>query len=367
MNRKSVFVVDDEPDFLELIQAILEDDFDVSVMTTEQEALDKCAEALPDIILLDVGMPDMDGYQVCREVKNSDADDTISVIFISGRDSLKERLAGYNVGADDYIAKPVDLEELLVKVHTIRKFQLSKDNLKQQEILSRSMAFQAMSEAAQYGSVLQFFKKAASCSSYNEIAQAVVEVCTEFCLSCAVQIRGEEALTLRSSGGPCSPIEHQLFELLSSRGRIFTFKRRGMFNDGDISILVTNIPIEDKNRSGRLVDLLAAIVEAAQSAIVSLARLNTLKNLLASTQTTLATISKNYSAQKSETVSIIDKMIIDMEVAIGAMGMTDEQEQYFVNLAESTLADLLKQHSEDHVIEKSLGDIVSEMQKYAGN
>jgi len=367
MAKKSIFVVDDEPDFLEMVQEILIDDFDITTMTTGQEAFDKFEAAQPDIILLDIGLPDIDGYQVCQEIKKQDLEDSVSIIFISGRDSLNERLTGYNAGADDYIVKPVELAELLAKVQTINKFQRGKETLKQQELLSRNMAFQAMTEASQYGSVLQFFKKAALCSNCDEIAKEIVEVCNEFTLNCGVQIRGEGALTLRSSGGECSPMEYQLFELLSQRGRIYTYNQRVMFNAGDISILVTNMPTEDEVRSGRLVDLLAAIVEAAQSALINLARLNTLKTLLDTTQSTLATISKSYSEQKEETVTVIDRMTIDMEAAIVKMGMTEQQEEYFVNLAEVTLRTLLKQHDEDYIIEQSLSDIVADIQKYVGD
>jgi len=363
MEKKLVFIVDDEPDFLELMEEALKSDFDIRGLTTGRAALEKIEDETPNIILLDVGLPDMDGYQVCKEIKKADRGDNMSVIFISGHDSLEQRLSGYNSGADDYIAKPVEVDEILAKVHAVSKFQSSKEYVRTQEIYSREMAFQAMSEAAQYGSVLQFIKTASQSTNNEEIAQAVSGICSEFHLNSSIQIRGDDALTLRFNSGACSPIEIQLFELLSKQGRVYTFNKRYMFNDLHVSILITNMPIEDEIKAGRLNDLLATIVEAAESAVTNLARFKILKKLLETTQSTVTTISNSYSENQNETTAIMDRMIKDMGLALDRIGLTEEQEAYFVKLAESTLEELIHLHDEERKVELDLEGVVAGIKK----
>jgi len=361
MENKSIFIVDDEPSFCEMIQEVLEDDFDTYTAATGSEALENISELTPNIVLLDVGLPDIDGYQVCQKIKESDHDDQISVVFISGRESIEERLKGYDSGADDYLVKPINIEELRVKMHAISKFQRGKESLKTQEKFSRDMAFQAMSEASQYGSALQFFKQASQCTSNMEIAQAVVDLGTSFSLKCSVQIRRQNTITLRSGGGNCSPIEEQLFEVLCSRGRVYNFNQRYMFNDAHVSILVTDMPIGDEVLSGRLNDLMATIVEAAESAIINLARFDGLKDLLGATQATVTTVANSYSEHKGKTISLMDSMISQMEYALGGLGLTEEQEEFFIKLAESTLESLIELHGEAFIIEQNLEAIVNKI------
>jgi len=159
MSNKRVYLVDDEPDFLELEREALDGDFNISCMSFGHAILNEIDYTQPSIVLLDVELPDINGYEVCKQIKEKDQHDNISIIFISGNDSINERLAGYSAGADDYIVKPVDIFELKAKAHIVSKFQQNKENIKTQETLARDMAFQAMSEASQYGRVLQFRKK----------------------------------------------------------------------------------------------------------------------------------------------------------------------------------------------------------------
>ncbi len=82
------------------------------------EALDRVAELKPDLILLDVMMPEMDGVEVCRRLKDMPGTEDIPVIFITARDSRENKLEGLNAGAADYITKPIDLDETLARVNT---------------------------------------------------------------------------------------------------------------------------------------------------------------------------------------------------------------------------------------------------------
>ena len=96
---------------------------DVSVAYNGRECLDIVEEANPDLILLDVMMPEMDGIEVCQRLKSNPATKTIPIIFVTAKVSKEGKLEGLDAGAVDYITKPVDLDETLARIHTQLRLQ----------------------------------------------------------------------------------------------------------------------------------------------------------------------------------------------------------------------------------------------------
>jgi len=114
-----ILVVDDSPTNLKLLLQLLErEKHTVMVATNGQTALRIAAQAIPDAILLDVGMPGMDGYEVCRRLQEDAATVTIPVIFLTGWDRKEDVVAGFEAGGVDYVVKPFREEEVLARVST---------------------------------------------------------------------------------------------------------------------------------------------------------------------------------------------------------------------------------------------------------
>lgn len=105
--KNTILVVDDTPSNIQLLNGILRENYKVKAATTGEKALKIAAiEPLPDIILLDIMMPEMDGYEVCRQLKNSTLTAAIPVIFISAKGEAEDEQQGFALGAVDYITKP---------------------------------------------------------------------------------------------------------------------------------------------------------------------------------------------------------------------------------------------------------------------
>ncbi len=115
-----ILLVDDQPANLDLLCRLLElEGYDVLLAPNGQVALKSAARVIPDLILLDVTMPEMDGYEVCRRLKQDPTTEQIPVIFITGRDLKEDIVAGFEAGGVDYITKPIqEEEEVLVRVRT---------------------------------------------------------------------------------------------------------------------------------------------------------------------------------------------------------------------------------------------------------
>ncbi|MEO1354068.1 MAG: response regulator [Cyanobacteria bacterium J06635_15] len=112
-----ILVVDDQPHSLALLTEVLEHEkYEVWPATSGADALKKAGMLLPDLILLDVNMPGMNGYEVCRQLKADPRTQLIPVIFVSALDESCDKVQGFSVGGTDYITKPIDTLETLVRV-----------------------------------------------------------------------------------------------------------------------------------------------------------------------------------------------------------------------------------------------------------
>ena len=154
--KADILVVDDKPDNLRLLSSMLtEQGYKVRKVISGELALKACQIMPPDLILLDINMPNMNGYIVCQKLKSSSETQDIPVIFISALDDVLDKVEAFSCGGADYITKPFEIQEVLARVKnqlTIRqlqkKLQLQNDLLSQ-EIKERQRAEAELQKANQ--------------------------------------------------------------------------------------------------------------------------------------------------------------------------------------------------------------------------
>ena len=121
-DRLKILVVDDEPDIPELVELLLVDEpYDFISAGGGYDAIDMAISELPDMILLDVMMPDMDGYEVVQKLKESKAACDIPIIMVSAKSEVDDKIRGMELGIDDYISKPFDMRELNARIKMVMK------------------------------------------------------------------------------------------------------------------------------------------------------------------------------------------------------------------------------------------------------
>ncbi|MGA8810245.1 MAG: hybrid sensor histidine kinase/response regulator [Thermoanaerobaculia bacterium] len=115
--RPTILIVDDKPENLRLLNTILsENDYDVRPATNGRQALQVAERSTPDLVLLDIEMPEMDGYAVCRELKAIESLRDVPVIFLTARTETEDKLKAFNAGGVDYVLKPFQVDEVLARV-----------------------------------------------------------------------------------------------------------------------------------------------------------------------------------------------------------------------------------------------------------
>ncbi|MBK9451695.1 MAG: response regulator transcription factor [Bacteroidetes bacterium] len=122
MGGKKILIADDEPDILEMLEyALLRDGFEVYKAQDGEETLRKAAKHLPDIILLDVMMPKMDGIEVCRALRQDNKFENTIILILTARSEEYSEVAGFEAGADDYVTKPVKIRSLLHRLGALQR------------------------------------------------------------------------------------------------------------------------------------------------------------------------------------------------------------------------------------------------------
>ena len=119
MSSGRILVVEDDFDISNMLRIYFTGQgYQVDVAARGGEALEHCRRQLPDLIVLDIMLPDMDGYTVCKELRTTTRTSHIPIIFLTQKDERSDKIAGLELGADDYITKPFDIEELKLRVRS---------------------------------------------------------------------------------------------------------------------------------------------------------------------------------------------------------------------------------------------------------
>lgn len=129
-HKNKILIVDDSKSIVAAIVDILQDDFELKTAYSGEEALEVIKDFKPDLLLLDVVMTGISGYEVCRKIRSEGSYGYTKIIMISSKTMLEELLKGYEAGADDYIGKPFKEEELLAKVRVFMRLKSVEDELK---------------------------------------------------------------------------------------------------------------------------------------------------------------------------------------------------------------------------------------------
>lgn len=260
-----VFSIDDDPMMQAVLKSVLEQDFDVETFTSSEECRARLADRLPNLFLLDVSLPGIDGYEFCRQIKSAADTQGIPVIFVSSHDSIEDRLAGYEAGAADFIVKPFDVAEVLRKTQLAQRALAEKRGLIEQAQASDQLASMVLESMDEFGLVLQFLGKVIACSSAAEVAAAMQHLLKGYRLEGVVQVRVGECASTLGPEGASSPLEVSIVNHVRSLGRLFEFKTRSVHNFDHITVMVGNMPLDAADFCGRIRDNLSMAIQGADA------------------------------------------------------------------------------------------------------
>lgn len=339
-NNLRVFVVDDDTIILDVLRATLAAECELHTFASAEACLSALADVKPDLFLLDVSMPVMDGYALCRQLKDDWDTQDIPVVFISASDNNETRMLCYEAGGDDFIQKPFDPAELLSKLGVAGRILAEKKALREQAGYAQRTAMAAMVSMGELGVVLQFLSKSFACNTLDELAAALLDAMQQYDLQAAVQMRiGDEVLTL-SHNGRNVPLEVSVLNHVRESDRIFQFKSRCVFNYGQVTLLVKNMPLEDAERCGRIRDNGALLAEGAdarlraiETEMLAARRRAGIESALPRLYSTLDGVQANYRRNCFELTQVMIDFQEQLAKAFISLGLMERQEEQLSSMA----------------------------------
>jgi CheY-like chemotaxis protein len=368
-----VFVVDDDPMLLDVMQSILSPECDVTIFASAEECQMALTLEMPDMFLLDVNLPGIDGYALCRWIKADDRLRRIPVTFVSSYDTIDARLAGYDAGGEDFIVKPFEPDEVLRKVGVAQQIVQNQRSLEEQIEASEYLSSLVMAGMDEAGILLQFMSKLIAWDRMQDIGSGLLELMKRYRLDGVVQTRTTQHTATYSAAGVDLPLEVSIINHVRELGRIFEFHNRSVHNFERVTLMIQNLPLDQPEYCGRLRDNLST---AAQNADARLKAIETseanlrsqagIQQALEGLSSTLLFLRTAETRDHAESVALISELNEKLIEAFLTLGLTERQEGYLQNLIgdfSGRMSALLDQGEETQRILVGLGDELASLRQ----
>lgn len=367
-----LFVVDDEPLILTMLEGILAGNCEVETFASAAACVERLRERRPDMFIIDVNMPGLDGYALCRYLKNDPETRDLPVTFISADDNIETRLLGYEAGGEDFICKPIVPAELESKVRAARRILERKQQLHEQAGYAERTAMSAMTSMGELGVVLQFLSKSFACRDLLELGSALVDALRQYGLQGAVQLRqGEDSLSI-SPEGIDLPLETAVLNHVRHSGRIFQFRSRCAFNYGQVTLMVNNMPLGDAERCGRIRDNCALLAEGADARLSALSaeennrrRQRGVAGALPRVHATLEALQGNYRRNCFELTQLMIAYQEDLAKSFIHLGLTEQQEAFISEMARGFMERMVGTQDQSLLIVGQLERLAADLENLA--
>lgn len=271
LEQQHILVVDDQQANLHSLELILKYRYRVTLAPSGQICLEYLQRESIDLILLDVDMPLMDGLTVCRMIKSNPATSMIPVIFVSALSRLSERLAGYKAGADDYVAKPYDVAELLLKIRVALNNRHDLEYAKQHSTLVQEEMEESLAFSTELRELSRFIKHSLECDDVRSIGEQMLATFERFGLR--VIVRMISSGHYFSHAGEVGVLDQEMMESMYEEGRVIDFGHRTLINTEFVSVLVRNMPIHDSSRYQRWKENLKLMIQVVNRRLADVHRL----------------------------------------------------------------------------------------------
>lgn len=336
--QPTILVIDDNATSRKFATRALTGLYTIECAESAAEGLLLADEILPDVILMDVEMPGINGYEACDILKQSSNTQHIPVIFVSSLGTLRSRMQGYEAGGDDYLVKPFEKDELLAKLQLLTKQSAAQTELNTQAQEAQKMAHQAMTGSHELGQAMLFITQCQETNHYGGLAKHLLSFIGNMGLNCSLVIKGHNGEHSFSSSGNIPPLEAELISLLRGEKRFHDFGARTQINFPNLSLLIKNMPLSDMERYGRIKDLLPSLLSTLNTRITALGLEQALEQqtiaLMKSFDTiriTLGDLGTSLQQKQQGSTDVMRNMLNLLGEKLPMMGLEDDQEAYILD------------------------------------
>ncbi|GFD88272.1 hypothetical protein KUL152_04980 [Tenacibaculum sp. KUL152] len=336
MKHCEILIVDDDAISLEILENTLTE-FQVVSFTSPKKAL-TFAQQLPSppaLIVLDIMMPEMNGFDMCTELREIFNDETTDIVFCTSSSELEERLKGFEVGATDFIIKPIVPSELQRKADKIvSTVKFRKQSLEDSKATNSAVKV-ALSTLGEQNNLVHFLRAAHKCNSVESLNRQIVKSMSDYGLKAIVraqyQVGESELVSIETSEVSVGALESELLSRLSSSDRIMTRGRRLFLNYPPFTQIVKNMP-DDEDFAGRLRDYLAIILEAAVQRYQVIVLDIQVAQMIEELDSIQKKAEKNNQDKMQTVLTALTSMVASLEARIFDYGLSEFQEDELLRI-----------------------------------
>ncbi|WP_370979142.1 PleD family two-component system response regulator [Agaribacterium sp. ZY112] len=368
---ESVLVIDDDRLIQRLLGRLLGEHYDLSFASSGEEGVKIAASLEPSVILLDIEMPGLNGYQTCARLRDLEHCMDTPVVFLSSHSSIKERLHGYEVGGDDYIVKPFDAKELFAKISLLVTQSVQRRQLVDSADSAQATAVEAMATSFELGKAVRFVELSYLAKDYDELALQLLRFCNELDLHVALMfITRRGSLFYSSSQETVPPLEADVLTLLHSQQRFSDFGQRTQVNYKHSALLVKNMPAVGSAKYGRVKDVIPFVLGAADTKVrildaergLSVQRAE-LSASIATVNMSLDTLNESFSRNLNTVTSTMSDLVSTLSLELRNMGMEQDQEDWVLDKVENASEKIAACIENNVNTKKVLVDVLDLLQK----
>ena len=367
----TLFIVDDDEFALKLLEFAFAQICQLESFATAEDCLARLKQSgctPPDLFLLDVDLPGMDGYTLCRQIKVLPGLEKSLAIFISGYDNIGSRLQGYDAGGIDYVVKPYNMAELKQKVRSARHLSVERLSLNDKLHESALLNTTVLSSMGEYAVLIAFLRLLNDCVNPNAVLDSLFDLLRAYELQCAIQLRLPGLETTRSKNGENLPLEVAIINHVRGMERIFEFKMRAVYNFEHLTILVNNLPHHDADLCGRLRDHVAIAAECANAKLLSLLTKaehtqakGTTADLLSALQSTVQNFDLKYVQAQASGSSLTQDLLDELASAFSSLGLSELQESRIQSIVQAKTCGLAEIYDFSSETQEALNDIAERL------
>ncbi len=342
IKKETILAVDKNEDILALYrQHAKEQGYKTIFAHSAEEALTMLEQVTVDLVISEVLLPELDGYELCRQLKANPQTSKIPFVFVSEMTELEELIVGYSLGADEYITKPVVYDQFILKIKHILRVNKKNEEVQQQLDNYYKTAMQAMTYSSEIGIILEFYKVCISARSFRELANYIFMSVKQLDLKCSFQIYdNNNKPTGFSEQGELPPLEMEIMSLARGQSRFYDFGVRTIVSYEKFSLLIKNMPIDDADKYGRLKDILGTLCDAIGSRVDYILANDSLmqkQEVVEMVSTTMMDIDSSFSVLQKENVAALEDMMENMEEALLVLGLAEHQEDSILKISRACL------------------------------
>lgn len=378
MTRAHLLIADDDATTLEMLEAALAKRYEITTVQGGRAAIDKARQAVFDLIVLDVDMPDLDGYATCTALKDDARTADVPVLFLSAKVNIEEKLRGYRVGGADYLTKPFDVDELTAKIDLAVALRTRNRDLNDQVEEAMNTALATASMYGEVGVVLDLQRQLADCFNYVEIARAFFDALEKLGFEGCLRLSGRQGVITRSGQGECSALGQSILDHLESVDgpKIQAVGDNTSFNYGHVLMLVRNLPMnpsagqhsqDELDRLARVRDNVALMAEGIIARLRALdvelekSSFEHTQRLIAATREALVDISAQQHANRMHMGQVFQRMRGEVEQSFIHLGLTESQEEHLSNTLLRYINEAMSVFDHSNQIDAHLNKIIGKL------